>query len=643
MSRLKRFAHSLISGYVLLGANMIYTLASVPLALKYLSKAEFALWALATQVAGYVALVDFGLGASASRVLIDHKDRRASGHYGSMVKTGALVGLTQGTLVILVGVVVALFIGPALKVDLPLQHDFKWLMIGQCVLIGVGFYTRILNHLLTAHQRYDISNYTSAILFALSFAVMWWCFERGFGVYSTLWGLASGTVIVIGVNLWACVRLDFFPRHGEWGRASWSAFKELFVFARDFFVFVVGSQLINASQIILLTRFSGLEAATTWSVCTRVFLVLSQLVFRIFDYSSSALAEMMVRGERVLLQKRFREIVALSASLSVAAAVMLALCNSSFVSVWTSGRINSLKVFSVDIKDPVKLISKLKDGNDALAHTLWESFPLELRARMEQPVSREEDMDQLKELLATEFNRVFQSESLWTEEQLAQGGLSSETIALVSTPQTSAKKVRLNRLLIEDRFPGEFANSRKSHWSAWNDLLLGVWLVVCVIIHAHTGLVGQTKEFRFLRYLVFIEGVAFVGLNAAFQPYGGMTMMLALSILCSLSFELPYGLYRTRAYFGVTRSEIADWHGTIPKLLLWLAPAALLAWQGTRNLPDLTRLCVIGCGMGLWTGIVFLRIGLSASVQAEVFSRAPRMARPLLGVLGFGNARKSLA
>ena len=36
MSRFKRFAHSLASGYVLLAANMLFTLASVPLALKYL-------------------------------------------------------------------------------------------------------------------------------------------------------------------------------------------------------------------------------------------------------------------------------------------------------------------------------------------------------------------------------------------------------------------------------------------------------------------------------------------------------------------------------------------------------------------------------------------------------------------------------
>src|ERR1044071_1888761 len=55
MSRFRKYAHSLVSGYVVLGANMLYTLASVPLALKYLGKPEFGLWALTSQIAGYIA------------------------------------------------------------------------------------------------------------------------------------------------------------------------------------------------------------------------------------------------------------------------------------------------------------------------------------------------------------------------------------------------------------------------------------------------------------------------------------------------------------------------------------------------------------------------------------------------------------
>ena len=38
MSRLKNFTRSLLSGYAQIAVNVLYTLASVPLALHYLSK-----------------------------------------------------------------------------------------------------------------------------------------------------------------------------------------------------------------------------------------------------------------------------------------------------------------------------------------------------------------------------------------------------------------------------------------------------------------------------------------------------------------------------------------------------------------------------------------------------------------------------
>ena len=64
MSRSSLYVRSLASGYVTLAANTAFTLASVPLALHYLSENEFGLWALSTQLAGYIALVDFGMSAA---------------------------------------------------------------------------------------------------------------------------------------------------------------------------------------------------------------------------------------------------------------------------------------------------------------------------------------------------------------------------------------------------------------------------------------------------------------------------------------------------------------------------------------------------------------------------------------------------
>ena len=90
MSRRKRFASSLGSGYLAMAANAIYSAASIPLALHYLTREEFGLWAVVTQIGGYIALLDFGVGQSVARILIDYKDDMDGGDYGSVLKTASI-------------------------------------------------------------------------------------------------------------------------------------------------------------------------------------------------------------------------------------------------------------------------------------------------------------------------------------------------------------------------------------------------------------------------------------------------------------------------------------------------------------------------------------------------------------------------
>src|SRR6185295_8128622 len=260
MSRFRNFAHSLASGYVLLAANMVYTLATVPLAWRYLSKTEFGLWTTTSAVAQYLSLVDFGMSGSVARILIDHKDNRRDGRYGSLIQVGALVGIVQGALAFLLSVALAFALGPLLKVPEEFRSSFAWLMIGQCGLLAVSFAGRIFNQVLTAHQRFDIVNYTQAALFAVCYGIMWFGFAHGQGVYAILWSQLT-TVVTVIVAAVACAHLNFFPKRGEWGRPNRALFNELFAFGRDIFLYALGGQLVSASQSLLLTRFFGLDVA----------------------------------------------------------------------------------------------------------------------------------------------------------------------------------------------------------------------------------------------------------------------------------------------------------------------------------------------------------------------------------------------
>ena len=339
MSRLQHAIHSVASGYVMLAATAVFGLASVPVALHYLSKEQFGLWALMMTLVGYLNLVDLGMSGSIARLLIDFKDDRDGGHYGSLIKTGWLVLLTQGLIVFTTGLIFANAFAQLMAIPANLRPEFIHLMILQCGIVALGYAVRIFGHLLTAHQRMDLANYAGTLAPLVNFAALWIFFYFGFGVFSLVWAMLCSTLVNAAIQWIACEMWGFFPRRGGWGTTSWTQFKEIFNYGRDLFLVSVGLQLTLSSQTMIITRLMGLENATAWNVATRTFNLVSQAMWRVVSSPLSAFSEMMVRGERTRLRERYRSLVVLVASLSVFMGVSFALCNSVFITVWTSGRI----------------------------------------------------------------------------------------------------------------------------------------------------------------------------------------------------------------------------------------------------------------------------------------------------------------
>jgi O-antigen/teichoic acid export membrane protein len=339
MSRFRRAIHGVASGYAMLAVTVVFSLASLPMMLHYLSKERFGLCALVGTLVSYLNLVDLGMSGSIARLLIDFKDDRDGGHYGGLIKTGWLVLLTQGLIIFVTGLLLANSFARLMAIPEDLRPDFVQLINLQCGIVALGYAVRIFGHLLTAHQRMDLVNYAGTVAPVVNFAAMWVFFHFGFGVFSMAWAMLCSTLANAAIQWIACERWGFFPRRGGWGTTSWPRFKEIFNYGRDLFLVAVGTQVILSSQTMIITRLLGLENATVWNVGTRTFGLLSQAIWRVVSSPLSAFSEMMVQGESGRLRERYRSLVVVVASLTVFAGVGFALCNSVFITVWTSGRI----------------------------------------------------------------------------------------------------------------------------------------------------------------------------------------------------------------------------------------------------------------------------------------------------------------
>jgi O-antigen/teichoic acid export membrane protein len=338
--RTRRFLLGLGSSYLLTATNVIYTLVSVPLALHYLSKDRFGLWALVTQISLYFNLLDLGMQSSASRVFINFKDNKTNSEYGSLVKTSFLIFCIQGIFVAIFGFVLLFHIPHWFGFSREISNCFLILLGSQIALLALGFSTRTFGCLLYAHQQYVWSNIGGAIGQLLGLSCLAVSFHLGHGLFSLVTASIVAFLAYNCVQILGCLKLKLLPSSGSWGFFQLTKVKILFDFAKDTFLMSLGWQLVSATPIVLISKIVGLDAAATWSIGTKLFTLFQQIIWRILDFSLGGFSEMFVRSEYQILRVRFFEITSLTAFLSPIFAGLLIVCNSPFVSLWTSGKIS---------------------------------------------------------------------------------------------------------------------------------------------------------------------------------------------------------------------------------------------------------------------------------------------------------------
>jgi O-antigen/teichoic acid export membrane protein len=338
-NRSKRFTHSLVTGYGAIAVNIVFSLVSIPLALSYLSKEEFGLWALAIQINGYLGLIDIGMTGAVGRYLADHKDDVNGDGYATHFATGNCVFIVQGLLVVSVGMLFSSYAPVLLSISPGLAGEFTFLLRILCLISGLSIAGRCLGAPLWGFQRMEIVNLVATLGLILQFGLMWLGFHLGYGVRSFVLAGIFPTLFALLVYGIVCQKNGYYPRWGKWFSPRWSIFKELFAFGRDVTLLTVGSQLVNATQITIISRTLGLDAAASFSIATKLYSMSLQLFHKVVESAAPGLAEMFVRGQTTQFTRRYWDIIFLTLATSSVGAVAIAAGNSAFISLWTGGKV----------------------------------------------------------------------------------------------------------------------------------------------------------------------------------------------------------------------------------------------------------------------------------------------------------------
>jgi O-antigen/teichoic acid export membrane protein len=369
VTRLRQFTRGVSSSWLATLATVVYSLLSVPIALRYLSVDEFGLFVLLLQVAAYFTLIEVGMSAATARVLVDYKDDPSDGNYGSVILTGFWVFGLQALIIVAVGAVAAPWIVALVGVPTGFTEIAAFLLRWLAVTSALSLAFRIYGSVLYANKRLDLIHALMGgnILFGL--AVLTIILATGGGLAGLVWLFVAQTTVATLLPLLACYKLGLLPRKGCWGQPSLEKFRELFDFGKDIFLVNVGNQVLEASQLIIVTRTMGLTAAAVWSVSTKLFALVYQLITKIEGTAIVFFAEMMVRGEKEKLRTRFRQIYQLTASTAVVALAVAVAINGPFVSAWAKPSLAWSIYLSFLMAAFVLLNALTRCGGDFIIHT----------------------------------------------------------------------------------------------------------------------------------------------------------------------------------------------------------------------------------------------------------------------------------
>jgi len=339
MGRKSFFFSSLIAGYCSSAANLAYTAISVPLALHYLSKEEFGLWALVVQIGGYLMLLDLGMSSSVARFLADHKDEVHGRPYGDVIETGKVFFWIQAFVLAVAGLACAAWGPKLLGIPLEMTTIFQRVVFFYVLILSLGLALRIKSAPLWAHQRTDIGHWSTLANLTTALGVMGLGFFLGWGTYSFLAGAFAGSLWSSLLPWAACHRLKLLPQQNLGSRFCRKLFVRMLGFGWDILLMQLGGLLCAGSQIILVTKLFGLEAAAVFSVVTKTLTMGQQLIGRILESAAPGLTELFVRGERERFSFRFYQTSTLSVALATFAGVVLMATNREFIAHWTHGKV----------------------------------------------------------------------------------------------------------------------------------------------------------------------------------------------------------------------------------------------------------------------------------------------------------------
>jgi O-antigen/teichoic acid export membrane protein len=365
----RRYLRSLGSGYLVMGIQILYGLAVIPLVLNHLGKETFGVWALALQVSSWLLMIDAGMTAGASRFFIDHQDEPESRECAACISTTFRLLCAQGLLVFGGALALGGLVPWVAALNQADSAGFFRLMLVLGIAAAIGFIAKINSSWLYATQRLEWVNWLALVAVVAEWLALIWMLNRGWGLISLAYAKVLNTIITGAGGWFVASRFGGFPWRRIFGPWNPEVFKQLAKFGTGILAFTIAAQVLNASQTFLVAKFLGVGSAAVWATAPKLFLTVQLVVARISDFALPGLLLLVHRGSMESARCTFVGTLKTTAQLAAIGGGIAAILNPGFLIAWTAGRIEWSHLSDILMACLILVFLVTKTFTDVVVHS----------------------------------------------------------------------------------------------------------------------------------------------------------------------------------------------------------------------------------------------------------------------------------
>ena len=335
--RYRRILLTTSSNLAVRALSSLVGLITVPLALSYLGKEKYGLWAVVTSLVAWTSLCDFGIINSLVNALSEANGKENREDAKSYVSTAffVLVGISMT-----LGLAVALCAAWIpwswiLAVRIPIaQRTVMWTVLAALFCVLANLPLSITRQIYAGYQKSYMVNLFSALGALTTLAALYLVIWTKGGLPSLVFAF-SGPGVVIGIiNLLYLMRREMPWLTPQLSYVSRRALRRLFRTSTPLFLFQIGALLVNETQMITLAHVTSLKLVSEYSIIWRLGVTLSSFVGLGTAGFVPAFREAHERGDSGWMKAAFRRMLIVRMSIATAVAFTLIFGGNFILRVW---------------------------------------------------------------------------------------------------------------------------------------------------------------------------------------------------------------------------------------------------------------------------------------------------------------------